>query len=78
MKTNYDHYKKQVDDVHDDDDEFAIDEDNKIIKCLDITCDNCKFSRRNTKQNCEKSKIEWLFAEYQEPITEKEQMKNYG
>lgn len=68
MATNYEHYKKEIDEINKTN-TFCVTKFNEFALCKCTTCANCIFSKIETGYKCcEKSKIEWLFQEYQEPI----------
>lgn len=63
MATNYEHYKKEIEDCGVT--TFVLTKNNQIAKCDDIDCEECKFCY---SLGCRIKTLEWLFQEYQEPI----------
>lgn len=47
---------------------LAIDKDNKIKSCNEMSCAECKFWVRSGL--CKKESLAWLDAEYEEPLPE--------
>ena len=68
---NKEKYAKEIVDVVIGECHFALNEDGKIVSCVDIKCSDCLF---NVKGWCISERMAWANAEYKEPrqFTERE------
>lgn len=70
METNYEHYKKEIDELFEKKSHVGFNVvTNRICDCDDINnCNECKFSSIYNDLHCANRFAMWLVSEYKEPI----------
>lgn len=70
METNYEHYKKEIDELFEKKSHVGFNVvTNRICDCDDINnCNECKFSSIYDDLHCANRFAMWLVSEYKEPI----------
>ena len=49
--------------------EIALNKSNELVSCNGLSCNDCKFSNRNSGNGkyCRQNMFEWLYKEYEKP-----------